>query len=142
MTREKLEFYIRQKLEDLDKQKDMQDVINKGKLSFGIDSTTYSHLPAWPALVRESKQLKKLFWVEVFFIAFMTLLMGGNYFENGVWWKDLIRLIISAGIAMIFGVAVYYFSFFVRVRRTEREVRKLIYQDILFQLNKEGKEIA
>ncbi len=39
MHTEELERYISKSLDDLDKQKDMQELIRKGKLSFGIDST-------------------------------------------------------------------------------------------------------
>lgn len=142
MREEQLEIYIKHKLAELDKQKDMQDVIYKGKLSFGIDSTNYSHLPAWNNLVKQKKQLAKLFWVDAFFTSFMAVLIAGNFFEAEIanWWKDLIRLMLVAGIVMIFSVIGTYFSLFVKVRQTEREVRKLIYQDILFKLK--GEEIT
>jgi hypothetical protein len=141
MNREEIAAYIENKLVELDTQKDMHDTIYKGKLSFGIDSTTYSHLPAWNDLVKQKKQIVKLFWIDAFFTSFMAVLIAGNFFEAEIanWWKDLIRLILVAGIVMIFCVIGTYFSLFVKFRQTEREVRKLIYQDILFQLKKEEK---
>ena len=135
---ENLEAYIHKKLLELDKQKDMQDVIYKGRLSFGIDSTTYDHLPAWSSLVKEKKQLVRLFWLNAAFLSFITVFIAGDFFELPLinWWKDFVRLTLVAGFVMIVAVIGMYFSLFTKFRQTEREVRKLIYQDILFQLKK------
>ncbi|MBC7863497.1 MAG: hypothetical protein IAF38_11010 [Bacteroidia bacterium] len=141
---ENLEAYIQKKLAELEKQKDMQDVIYKGKLSFGIDSTTYDHLPAWNGLVKEKKQLVRLFWANAAFLSFMTVFIAGDFFEIPLinLWRDIIRLMLMAGFVMIVAVMGMYFSLFTKFRQTEREVRKLIYQDILFQLKKEEKIAA
>lgn len=141
---ENVEAYIRQKLSELDKQKDMQDVVQKGKLSFGIDSATYSHLPAWYGLVKQKKQLIKMFWFGGLFLSVMATLIGGNFFEGMAvpWWKDAIRLAANAGIVFLFAVTGMCFSLFTLFRKTEREVRKLIYQDLLYQLKKENGVVA
>src|SRR5215207_11040627 len=57
-------------------------------------------------------------------------------FESN-WIKALIYWIVMSAVIMLFYVCSSYFSLFFKFRQTEREVRKLIYQDILYQLSKE-----
>jgi hypothetical protein len=66
----------------------------------------------------------------------MAVLITGDYFNEQMAdsWKDFIKLILIAGIVMIFYVIGSFYSTFYQFRQTEREVRKLIYQDMLFQL--------
>jgi hypothetical protein len=40
--------------------------------------------------------------------------------------------------ATLFNVIGFYFSLFYRVRKTEQEVRKLMYEDILDKMNRTG----
>lgn len=119
----------------------MQDVTYKGKVSFGIDSTTYSHLPAWSDLVRQKKQLVRILWLDAYFTSLMAVAIASNYFEKYNWWQASLFIIAIAGVVMLFSTIISYFSLFVKFRQTEREIRKLIYQDILFQLkNNVGKD--
>ena len=136
---ENTEDYIRQKLSELATEKDMQDVVYKRRLSFGMDTATYSRLPGWQMLVNQKKRLVKLFWLNAIILSVMATFIAGDFFEGAAaaWWKDAIRLGLRSGIVLIFSVSVMYFSLFTDFRRTEREVRKLIYQDILFRLEKE-----
>jgi hypothetical protein len=53
------------------------------------------------------------------------------------WIKALAYWLLMSGVIMLFYVFSSYYSLFFQFRQTEREVRKLIYQDILFQLAKE-----
>lgn len=144
MHGEPLEIYIQKKLAELDKQKDMQDVIYKGKLSFGIDSTTYAHLPSWQNLVKQKKQMVKMVWTNAFFVALTTVAVVGNFFTKFEqnWIKALLGLVLLSGMITLFYVIGSFYSLFYQFRQTEREVRKLIYQDILFQLKKVEKESA
>jgi hypothetical protein len=144
MDADKLENYIGQKLAELDQQKDMQDVIHKGKLSFGMDSSAYSQLPVWQGLVKQKKLLVKLFWLDAVFLSLMAAFFAGNFFEGAInmWWKEILRLLINAAIVFVFAVAGMYFSLFTKFRKTEREVRKLIYQDILAQLKKSKEAVV
>lgn len=144
MHPENIEAYIQQKLRELDKKKDMQDVLYKGKLSFGIDSTTYGHLPGWQQLAKQKKRLVKLFWLNAILLSLMATVMAGHFFEGTIadWWKDAIRLLIKTGFILIIPVAGMYFNLFATFRQTEREVRKLIYQDMLAQLEREKEAVA
>ena len=144
MREENLEGYLQKKLAELDKQKDMQDIILKGKLSFGIDSTTFGHLPAWQDLVKKKKRLVKMVWLNALFTSLMVVFISGDFFTMQItdWWKDAIKLILTAVIVMLFYVISSFYSMFYEFRKTESEVRKLIYQDILFRLKKEEKLAA
>ncbi|WP_121354066.1 hypothetical protein [Flavisolibacter nicotianae] len=63
MQEEKLSAYIRKRLAELDSQKDLKEIVYKGRLSFGVDSTVFGHLPAWKALVKQKKHLVKWIWI-------------------------------------------------------------------------------
>ncbi|HEY0042607.1 MAG TPA: hypothetical protein VGB71_18160 [Flavisolibacter sp.] len=144
MREERIKEYIRQRLAELDKQKDMQEVIQKGKFSFGVDSQTYGHLPAWKDLVKQKKRLKKLIWIDAFLVSFTIIFITGDYAAQFAqnWAEALLKLSLLGGGIMLFYVITAFFTLFHKFRQTEREVRKLIYQDLLFQLTKEEKQAA
>ena len=144
MDEEKVEAYIKTRLAELDQQKDMQPILRRGELSFGIDSTTYGHLPAWNNLVTQKKKLMKWVWIDACFMSLTAIAFAGNYFEKfgQNWLKALVSLIVVSGFIMILYVISSFYTLFFKFRQTEREIRKLIYQDILFQLKKEQKELV
>lgn len=137
-----LENYIVQKLTELDKEKDMQEVILKGKLSFGIDSRSYSHLPNWDNLVQKKKHLIKHFWANSFFLSLALTGMFTDVWEtlDVNWLRSVLKWILLSGVATLLWVAISFYSMFFHFRKTEREVRRLIYEDILYQLKKEERE--
>lgn len=143
MTHQKLESYLQKKLADLDKRTDMQDTIYKGRFSFGIDETTYGHLPAWKAVVRQKKIMLRSIWITAFTEALLAVVVLTDFSEKfgQNWIKALAGLLLLSGLMMLFYFIGAFYSLFVQFRQTEREVRRLIYQDILFQL-KEEKELA
>jgi hypothetical protein len=139
-----LENYIRQRLTELDKEKDMQEVMWKGKLSFGIDSRAYSHLPNWKNLLQKKKDLVKQVWLNAVFLSLMVTGMLTDVWEilDANWLKAIIKWLVLSGVVMLFWVIASFYSMFYHFRKTEREVRRLIYEDILHQLKKEEKEAA
>ena len=144
MREERIEAYIHQRLAELDKQKDLQEVIQKGKFSFGVDSTTYGHLPAWSTLLKKKKEMVKAIWTTAFFMSLMIVAIVGDFFDKfgQNWIKALLSLAVLSALIMLFYVIGSFYSIFYQFRQTEREVRKLIYQDILFQIKKEEKELV
>ena len=142
MPEERIEAYINKRLAELDKQKDMQDLTLKGKLSFGIDSTSYSHLPGWDALVKQKRHMVKMVWLNAFFLSLIVVSIVGDYFDKygQNWLKAVLVILAVTAIVMIVYVMAFFCNIFYHFRQTEREVRKLIYQDILSQLKKEEKE--
>lgn len=139
-----LEEYIKQQLAALEKEVDLREITKKGKLSFGIDSTTYAHLPAWKDLVQQKKKLVRWIWVDAFFLSLTVVFIGSDYAEKFAnnWWAAALSLLLISGMVLLFFVVTAYYSLFYRFRKTEREVRKLIYQDILFRLQNSQKEVA
>jgi hypothetical protein len=138
MTTDELKPYIEEKLAALKKEKDMNEVVNEGKLSFGLHSKDYKHLPSWNDLVRNKKKLVRVFWINCLLISFLivgfTYSFGNNLDQN--WVKSIIVVVgYSLGVTLLY-VLGFYFSQFYHVRKTEREVRKLIYEDILDKINK------
>lgn len=55
MEKEKLQQYIRQKLQDLESGKDLTEVTSQGKISFGVSSKDFGHLPSWKELVKKKE---------------------------------------------------------------------------------------
>src|SRR4051812_44494279 len=68
-----LKNYIHSKLVELEKEKDMQDTVLKGRLSFGVDAATYGRLPAWPDLIRKKKQLVRWVWINAFLSSLLLI---------------------------------------------------------------------
>lgn len=139
MQEEKLSAYIRKRLAELDSQKDLQEIVYKGRLSFGVDSTVFGHLPAWKALVKQKKHLVKWIWIDAFLVSVTIIFVTGDYYEKFAqnWLKAITALVLLSGCIMLFYVITAFYTLFYKFRKTEREIRKLIYQDILFQLEKE-----
>lgn len=139
MNTNNLKEYINQKLVDLKKGKDMNDVLHKGKLSFGMDSKVYGNLPSWNALLQNKKTLVRIYWAGSFGLAILivsiTTKIWDQFQQN--WWKAIILLIATSMVVTLFNVIWFSFSLFAQVRQTEREVRKLIYEDILRKIEEE-----
>ena len=144
MHEARIEAYIKTKLAELEQQKDMQPILRRGELSFGIDSTTYGHLPAWNDLVKQKKKLKRWIWIDACCMAFTAIAFAGDYFDKfgQNWLKALVSLIVTSGFIMLVFIFSSYYTLFLKFRQAEREIRKLIYQDILFQLKKDVGEGA
>ncbi|HUC80271.1 MAG TPA: hypothetical protein VMR70_05110 [Flavisolibacter sp.] len=143
MSEKRIEAYITQRLAELETKKDLQDIVLKGKLSFGIDAARYSKLPGWNALVKQKKHMVKMVWINAFFLSLIVVGMVGDYFDKlgENWLKALLTFLFVSALIMLFYVMAFFYNIFYHFRQTEREVRKLIYQDILSQL-KEEKELV
>jgi undecaprenyl pyrophosphate phosphatase UppP len=140
-NRQHLENYISQRLKELDKEKDMQEVALKGKLSFGINSRLYSHLPNWKNLVEKKKQLVRWVWLNAVFLSFIITAIVSDPFSS-LRWASILRWIGVSVAVLLFVVIFFFHALFFQFRRSEREVRRLIYEDMLHQLKKEEKEAA
>ena len=139
-----LEQYLKQKLAEIDRQKDIQDMIGRGRFSFGMDSTNYGHLPGWKTLVKEKRKLTKWVWIDALFLSLFIVFLAGDYwvaFENS-WWKAIVKLLATSGIILLLYVLLSYYNLFVKFRMVDRQARKLIYQDILYRLKEEKETIA
>ena len=135
-----LQQYIEQRLDDLDKEKDAMHMIWKGKLSFGLDEKEFGHLKAWKNLIKRKKSLVKWLWFDAFFLSLFIIGITTDIIEKFAenWLKALFGLILLSLLVMLFFVISAYFNLFVKFRDTEREVRKLIYQDMLVRLQEEN----
>ena len=136
MSEQLIQKYVQLKLEELEQKKDMQH----GQLSFGMSSKKFGHLPAWKDIVRRKKKMITAIWVNAFLVSLMVIGMTSEVwdkFEEN-WIKAIVGWIILSAFSMLFYVIWSYYSMFIQFRKTEREVRKLIYQDILQQLKKEN----
>ncbi|RYZ28721.1 MAG: hypothetical protein EOO10_08565 [Chitinophagaceae bacterium] len=142
MAEERIEDYIHKRLAELDEQRDMRELTLKGKLSFGVDATSYGQLPAWNDLVKRKKLMVKMVWLDAFFVSLMIVFVVADFSEKFAqnWLKAIVGLILLSAVVMLLYVVGAFYSLFYHFRQTEREVRKLIYQDILSQLKKEEKE--
>jgi hypothetical protein len=71
-----LQINIQHKLDELEKAKDMDDIRLRGKLSVGISSKEYGHLPAWNNLVKKKK------FLDAFFLSLMVVTITGDIWDN------------------------------------------------------------
>ena len=144
MSEERIEHYIHKRLAELDDQKDIKEATLKGKLSFGMDSTRYGHLPGWSALVKQKKHMVRMVWLNAFFLSAIIVSVVGDFFEKfdqNLLKAALVTIVLTA-VVMVVYVMAFFYNIFYQFRQTETEVRKLLYQDILSQLKKEEKEIV
>ncbi|WP_121354067.1 hypothetical protein [Flavisolibacter nicotianae] len=76
-------------------------------------------------------------------MSFTIIFITGDYYEKFAqnWMKATAALVLLSGCIMIFYVITAFYTLFYKFRKTEREVRKLIYQDILHQLEKEKSSV-
>lgn len=142
MNNTQLKVYIDNKLEELEKEKDMQEVFQYGKFSFGLNARNFSHLPAWKELLRRKNLLVRIFWTNAFLLSFIMGGLGGHIWNQpGESWLKLVGgwILLSLFLMLVYVIGTY-FGTFVYFRKTEREVRKLIYQDLLYQINKQEQE--
>ena len=140
MEQSTVQAYILQRLGELEKGRDLDEMNLHGKLSFGVNSKDYEHLPAWKDLVKKKNQLVKMVWINAIFVSLLIVSFVGDVwdkFEQN-WLMALFYWLGMSVVVMFFQVLASYFSLFYHFRQTEREVRKLIYQDILQQLGKES----
>jgi hypothetical protein len=137
--RNDIELYVKQKLAELEKEKDMSDAIYRGRFSFGIDSRTYGHLPSWKQLLQKKKNLIRWIWIDSFLLSFLGIGLVGGVFDSFDQHTvgSIVRWIFLSVCAMLLYVISSYHMLFIKFRETEREVRKLIYQDLLQQLRSE-----
>ena len=133
MNQETLQAYIRQRLTELEKGKDLKEITLNGWLSFGVDSRDFSHLPAWNELVKKKKLMRRMVWVNAFSVSAIAVLIIGDFadkFEKS-WLLAIAYFIVITAAIMFFDVIWSFYSVFYHFRQTEREIRKLIYQDLL-----------
>jgi DNA phosphorothioation-dependent restriction protein DptG len=136
---QKIELYIKKRLDELESQKDMHDLLDKGRYSFGINSREYSHLPSWNALLQKKKNLIRWIWIDAFLFSLLGVGMITEVWEKleQNWIATVFTwFFLSAGAMLLYVISAYH-TLFLKFRQTEREVRKLIYQDLLFELKKE-----
>jgi hypothetical protein len=81
-------------------------------------------------------------WLNAFFLSLIVVSIVGDYFDKygQNWLKAVFVILAVTAIVMIVYVMAFFYNIFYHFRQTEREVRKLIYQDILSQFRKEEKE--
>lgn len=134
--------YIKQKLQNLEKQKDMEPIMKAGKLSFGMDQREYGHLPSWKDLVRQKKLMMKMAWymgiIDALFIVFFISDIWQKIEEN--WIRGIAIWLSFSAIVLFLHFVWTYQSMFIQFRQTEREVRKLIYEDLLHEMEKKEKQ--
>lgn len=91
MEKEKLQQYIRQKLQELESGKDLTEVTSRGKISFGVSSKDFGHLPSWKELVKKKKKLVRLMWVGSLVLSFCVVGINHSFDENfGENWFQLL----------------------------------------------------
>ena len=139
---EGLKACLRTRLEALEKGEDLRDMQWNGKMSFGMDSRAYAHLPGWAELVKQKKKMVRSTWIGAFFLSLLITMFTedtiGNIFDHPL--KGIAGWVLNAvGITVLYTLSAFLFPFY-RFRQTERAVRRVIYQDLLHQIEKEAQQ--
>ena len=74
-----------------------------------------------------------------FFVSLFAVIMVGDLLDKfqKSWWLTLLYILVVTLVIMLFNVIWAFYSAFFHFRKTEREIRKLIYQDLLERMSKE-----
>ena len=138
-----MEEYIRQRLATLDKRKDMDDVIWKGKFSFGLNAREWSHLPSWTTFLKKHRSMVRWAWISAFVLTFLTISFLRPDLYEQIGQDPLAGIAKLIGIGFVIGLFCVMGDFlmlFTLFRDAEREVRKLIYEDILVRIEHNKQE--
>lgn len=135
-----LKNYIQQQISELDKNRDEQEYVRSGRFSFGLIKQQYEGLPSWESFVKAKKRLVRLIWLEAFF----TMLMAAIFFTDAWdkfeqnWVKALVTLLAVTVLTTLFYSVSMFFSIAFEVNRVNKQVRRLIYEDLLRKMEEKG----
>lgn len=136
MNRDALENYIRKKISEIDQDRDIKEYVRKGRFNFGMNQQEYGHLPSWPNLVKGKRKLVRLIWLQAFLSALMMYAFMEDWDQP--WLKTLMKMLIGATIFTLFYNITSYFSIAFEVNRVQKQVQKLLYEDVLHWLAEEN----
>jgi hypothetical protein len=144
MEAHELENYLREKLTELGKNLDQKEYVLRGKLNFGINKAHYSHLPSWNEFIKSKRRLLRVIWVEAFTTVFLVATFLPSFWDtrDQEWWKVAI---ITLAITFFLGgflVSISFFATAFEVNRVQKNVRRLIYEDILYKIQQNKEELV
>lgn len=139
-----LKDYVQEKITELDKNIDEREFALKGRLSFGMNKSHYGVLPSWQKFVKSKKRLLKIIWIETFStILFISTFFFGIWDQSDQSW--LRTIVVILGITLVLGgffVAISFFTVANEVNRVQKNARRLIYEDFLYQISKKESELV
>jgi small-conductance mechanosensitive channel len=144
MEKQELQNYILEQITELDKNRDEQEYVLRGKFSFGLIRQKYEGLPSWHKFLGARKKLIRLIWLQAFLLMLSVSVM---YYSSDVaaiqsWWKAAIVLVATSAVMTVFYGIMFFFSIAFEVNKVNKHVRKLIYEDLLRQLGQMKEEKA
>ncbi len=141
MRTDELKNYIGKKITEIEEHRDVTEYTKRGRFNFGIVQQQYGHLPSWALFVQGKKKLVRLIWIQAFFSALMAFAFADNWDHE--WWKIIIKMLIGALLfTLFFNIHAYFFIAF-EVNRVQKKVQRLLYEDLLHQLEQNEKtEVA
>ena len=136
MNTETLKNHIETKLRELDQKKDEQEYVSLGRIGFGLATKDYQHLPSWSNFVAGKKRLQRLIWIQAFFLSLFIYSFSIDLWDHN-WLIVLLKTLTMALVnTLVFTVWVLY-SLIFDVNKVQREVKKLLYEDLLQKLQQE-----
>lgn len=140
MDSELFKDYIRKKISEVDENRDIKEYTRRGRFNFGMNQHQYGHLPSWNFFAADKKKLVKLIWLQAFLSALTAFAFSENWDQE--WWKVIIKMLIGATFFTLFFNITSYFSIAFEVNKVQKQVQKLLYEDLLYQLDKEQQKAS
>ena len=141
MDTQELKTYMQGRMAELDKNLDEQEFWLRGRFNFGMNKQQYQHLPSWNAFVKDKKRLVRLIWAEAFLTVGMVyaFVPGGWELYQSKWKTLLVILAVILFLGLFLALTSYFITAF-EVNRVQKQVKRLIYEDLLHQIEQEEKE--
>lgn len=126
------------KLSELAEIKSMDDYLNNNHLQHEAECQ-YKNLPSWKGLQKKKNNIVRWLIIDIVLLSVLTAgmiievweIFGQNWFATVFTW-----LFLSASALLLYVISSYH-AIYLKFRQTKREVRKIIFQDLLLQLKKE-----
>ena len=114
------------------------DVYNN-KFQLLTESKSTSHLPSRKILQLKKKNIIRWIWINAILLSLLIACMITEVWEklDQNRFATLFTWLLLSALATLLYVFSAYQSIYLKFRQTKREVRKLIFQDLLLQLKKE-----
>lgn len=116
-----------------------QEYINRGRFNLGVNAVRFRGLPSYERLLAARKKLVRRIRVDAFFTVFlMTGMMKPDLLDRIAAQpvKTILAVLATSAIYTLFFSLVIFFSTAFEVVKAEREVRRLIYEELLRELEK------
>ena len=120
----------------------MNNAVYEDHLQFVMESESYKQFPSWKPLQQKKKNIIRWIWIDIVLLSILSAGMVTEVWEKleQKWFASVFTWLFLCATAMLLYVISAYHTIHLKFRQTKREVRKLIFRELLLELKK-GKQM-